>query len=202
MNQWDKFFKDKMIKIFQEKRDIIDIGGGLRVDMAKANRYDKRNVWLADYIKKSNYKILDKVADYKPDIIGDIHNLPLPDAGVDAVICIAVLEHVEEPLKAMKEIYRVLKPGGFCFIYVPFLYYYHPMKGYYQDFYRFTYDGAKYLVKDFKQAEIQNVRGALSSVANLLPFFSKKNYLFDWFDRLFHKTASRQTSGYNIFCIK
>lgn len=202
MNQWDKFFREKITKIFKEKNDILDIGGGLRIDAGKANRYDKKNAWLVDYIKKSNYKILDKAADYKPDVVGDIHNLPMPNASIDAVICIAVLEHVEEPLQAMKEIYRVLKPGGFCFIYVPFLYYYHPMKGYYQDFYRFTYDGVKYLAKDFKQVEIQNVRGALSSLANLLPFFSKKDYLLDWLDRLFHKTASRQTSGYNIFCVK
>lgn len=202
MNQWDKFFKEKIIKIFKEKKDILDIGGGLRVDAGKANRYDEKNTWLIDYIKKTNYKILDKAADYNPDIVGDIHDLPMPNASLDAVICIAVLEHVEEPLKAMKEIYRVLKPGGFCFIYVPFLYYYHPLAGYYQDFYRFTYDGVKYLAKDFKQVEIQNVRGALSSLANLLPFFSKKNYLFDWLDRLCHKTASRQTSGYNIFCVK
>ena len=202
MNQWDRFFKEKITKIFQEKKDILDIGGGLRVDAGRANRYNKKNAWLAEYIKKSNYKILDKVADYKPDLVGDIHRLPLPDSSLEAVICIAVLEHVEEPQKAMKEIYRVLKPGGFCFIYVPFLYYYHPLKGYYQDFYRFTYDGVKYLAKDFKQVEIQNVRGAFATIFNLLPFFSKKNYLFDWFDRLFRKTASRQTSGYNIFCIK
>ncbi|MDD4271828.1 MAG: methyltransferase domain-containing protein [Patescibacteria group bacterium] len=202
MNQWDKFFKEKITKIFEEKKDIIDIGGGLRVDHKKANRYDKKNVWLADYIKNSNYKILDKVADYKPDIVGDIHNLPMPDASVDAIICIAVLEHVEEPLKAMKEIYRVLKPGGYAFFYVPFLYYYHPCENYYQDFYRFTYDGVKYLARDFKTVEIQNVRGALATVMNLLPVFSKKNYLFDWLDRLFNKTLSRQTSGYNIFCVK
>lgn len=202
MNKWDKFFKDKMIKIFQEKKDIIDIGGGLRVDAGKANRYDKKNAWLNDHIKKSNYKILDKVADYKPDIVGDIHNLPLPDSSVDAVICIAVLEHVEEPQKAVREIYRVLKPGGYCYLCVPFLYYYHPCENYYQDFYRFTYDGVKYLTRDFKTVEVANIRGALATVMNLLPVFSKKSYLFDWLDRLFHKDASRQTSGYNIFCIK
>src|SRR3989339_1292094 len=185
MNQWDKFFREKITKIFQEKKDILDIGGGLRVDASKANRYDKKNAWLADYIKKSNYKILDKVADYQPDIVGDIHDLPFGDNRLDAIICIVVLEHVEEPQKAVKEIYRVLKPGGFCFIYVPFLYYYHPMPGYYGDFYRFTYEGVKYLTRDFKQVEIQNVRGALSTTANLLPVFSKKTGLFDWADRLF-----------------
>ena len=202
MNQRDKFFKEKIVKILQEKKDIIDIGGGLRVDASKANRYDKKNIWLADYIEKVNYKILDKVADYKPDIIGDIHNLPLPDSSVDAVICLAVLECVEEPLKAVKEIYRVLRPGGYCLIYVPFLYYYHPCENYYRDFYRFTYDGVKYLTRDFKTVEITNVRGSIATVMNLLPVFSKKSYWFDWLDRLFHKTLSRQTSGYNIFCVK
>jgi ubiquinone/menaquinone biosynthesis C-methylase UbiE len=202
MNSWDKFFKEKIIKIFEEKKDIVDIGGGLRVDVEKANRYCEKNIWLVDYIKKSNYKILDKVADYKPDIVGDIHNLPLPDASLDAVICIAVLEHVEEPQKAMKEIYRVLKPGGFCFIYVPFLYYYHPMKGYYQDFYRFTYDGVKYLTRDFKTVEIANVRGALATAMNLLPIFSKRTGVFNLLDKILHKQNSRQASGYYAFCIK
>ena len=202
VNQWDKFFKEKITKIFQEKKDIIDIGGGLRADGNRSNREDSRNDWLADYLKKSNYKVLDKVGDYHPDIIGDIHNLPLPDASVDAIICIAVLEHVEEPLKAMKEVYRVLRPGGFCFIYVPFLYYYHPMKGYYQDFYRFTYDGVKYLTRDFKAVEMENVRGASATAMNLLPFFSKRTAIFDILDKIFHKQNSRQTSGYNVFCVK
>ena len=145
---------------------------------------------------------MDKVADYHPDIVGDIHNIPLEDNSVDAIICSAILEHVEEPQKAVREMYRVLKPGGYCFIYVPFLYYYHPMKGYYGDFYRFTYDGVEYMTRDFSQVEIQNVRGALSTVMNLLPFFSKKTRMFDVLDRWVRKQDSKQTSGYNMFCIK
>jgi len=202
MNNWDKFFKEKMTLIFEEKQEIVDIGGGLRVDESRSNRKDRKNDWLEKYLAKVNYKILDKVSDFHPDIVGDIHNLPFGDNSLDAVICLAVLEHVEEPQQAVKEIYRVLKPGGYCFIYVPFLYYYHPLKNYYQDFYRFTYDGARYLTRDFKSVEIQNVRGSLATIFNLFPFFSKKNYLFDWLDRLFNKSLSRQTSGYNIFCVK
>ena len=102
----------------------------------------------------------------------------------------------------MKEIHRVLKPGGYAFIYVPFLYYYHPMPGYYGDFYRFTYDGLQYLTRDFKHVEIQNVRGALETVMNLLPFFSKRSSVFNILDRLFKKESSKQTSGYNVFCVK
>lgn len=202
MNNWDKFTKEKLTKIFTEKKSIIDIGGGLRVDANRNNRFDKSNEWINAYLKNVDYKVLDKVKDYNPDIVGDVHSLPMPDNSIDAIICIAVLEHVEEPQKAMKEIYRVLKPGGYCFIYVPFLFYYHPMKGYYGDFYRFTYDGVQYLTRSFKNVEIQNVRGALSTVFNLLPIFSKKTKMFDRIDKIIKKQNSKQTSGYNIFCVK
>lgn len=202
MLSWEQFFREKITKIFLEKQLIIDIGGGLRVDHTRSNRWEKKNIWLDDYIKKVDYKILDKVANYKPDIVGDIHSLPFPENSVDAIICIAVLEHVEEPTKAVSEIYRVLKPGGYCYFYTPFLYYYHPCKGYYQDFYRFTYDGVKYLTRNFSQVEICNVRGAISTLANLFPLFSKKTRFFDLLDKMLGKDKTKQTSGYNIFCIK
>lgn len=198
---WDTFFKEKMVRIFTEKKLVVDIGGGLRADAGKNNRGNE-NPWLEEYLKKVDYKVLDKVPDYHPDIVGDVHDLPLEDESVDAIICIAVLEHVEEPQKAVKEMYRVLKPGGYLYIYVPFLYYYHPMPGYYGDFYRFTYDGIKYMVRDFKDVELQNVRGAFETVMNLFPFFSKRSGPFQVLDKLFGKLSSKQTSGYNVFCIK
>lgn len=202
ISPWNAFSREKLKKIFTEKKSIVDIGGGLRIDPTKNNRSEDTYAWLKDYIANVDYKILDKVPDYKPDIVGDIHHLPFPDNSVDAIVCIAVLEHVEEPQQAVREIYRVLKPGGYAFIYAPFLFYYHPLNGYYQDYYRFTYDGMKYLTKDFSVAEIQNVRGAFSTVMNLLPIFSKRTAMFDWLDRLVGKTNSKQTSGYSIFCVK
>lgn len=205
-NTHNDFCQEKLKQIFtsgnQNKKIIIDIGGGLRLNNKQGNRTNKEQAWLKDYIKQVDYKILDKVADYNPDIVGDIHQMPLTDNSVDAIICIAVLEHVEEPQQAIREIYRVLKPGGYCFIHVPFLYYYHPMPGYYQDFYRFTYDGVKYLTRNFKEVEIKNARGALATVFNLIPMFSKKTKFFNWLDKLLHKENSKQTSGYNIFCVK
>ena len=203
MNKWDEFFEKKIKIIFDKGGVIVDIGGGLRISEEKNNR-GNQNPLFAQYIKHSNvvYKVLDKVADYHPDIVGDIHNLPLQDNSVDAILCIAVLEHVEEPFKAMEEMYRVLKPGGYLYMYVPFLYYYHPLTGYYGDFYRYTYDGIQYMTKKFHHVEIENVRGALSTVFNLFPIFSKRTGVFDIIDRLIGKTQSKQTSGYSVFCEK
>lgn len=197
----DHFFRTYITKVFADKPAVIDIGGGLRIDPEKNNR-KRENEWLAPLLAKAEYQVLDKVPDYHPDIVGDIHALPFPDDSVDALVCISVLEHVEEPQKAVKEMHRVLKPGGYCYIYAPFLFYYHPEKGYYGDYYRFTVEGMKYMTRDFKSIEIRNAKGALATVMNLLPFFSKKVALFSWLDTLFGKADSDQTSGYHAFCIK
>lgn len=197
----DHFFKTYITKIFTDKPVVIDIGGGLRIDPEKNNR-TRENDWLIPLKEKVDYKVLDKVADYHPDIVGDIHELPFPDNSVDALVCISVLEHVEEPQKAVREMHRVLKPGGYCYIYAPFLFYYHPEKGYYGDYYRFTVEGMKYMARDFSSVEVRNAKGALATVFNLFPFLSKKVGFFSWLDTLFGKTDSNQTSGYHAFCVK
>lgn len=151
-----------------------------------------------------DYKILDPVPDYSPDIVGDIHNLPLADNSQDAIICIAVLEHIENPFKAMAEMYRVLKPGGYCFIYVPFLFYYHAEKDYYGDFWRYTPDSLKHLSKEFSKFEIQNVRGAIQTWFKLSPIgkFGFMEKLGELLDKIFKKQDSKQISGYNVFLTK
>jgi SAM-dependent methyltransferase len=50
----------------------------------------------------------------------DIHEIPFPDNSFDVVLCNHVLEHVRDDIQAMKEMYRVLKPGGFTIQQVPF----------------------------------------------------------------------------------
>lgn len=51
--------------------------------------------------------------------VADAHNLPFRDREFDAVYCLETLEHVEDPEKVIKEIYRVLKEGGYTVILVP-----------------------------------------------------------------------------------
>lgn len=49
----------------------------------------------------------------------DITALTLPDEAFDAIICSHVLEHVEDDRAAMRELHRVLRPGGWAAVMVP-----------------------------------------------------------------------------------
>lgn len=50
---------------------------------------------------------------------GDAHALPFPDASFDAAFCLEALEHVFDPAKVLREMKRVLKPGGYAVLLVP-----------------------------------------------------------------------------------
>jgi ubiquinone/menaquinone biosynthesis C-methylase UbiE len=54
------------------------------------------------------------------DIVSDIVNIPLPDHSVDAIMCTEVLEHIPDPVAAIKEFGRLVKPGGYLLITAPF----------------------------------------------------------------------------------
>jgi SAM-dependent methyltransferase len=53
------------------------------------------------------------------DVTLDITRLDLGDEGFDGIICAHVLEHVPDDATAMRELHRVLRPGGWCIVMVP-----------------------------------------------------------------------------------
>jgi SAM-dependent methyltransferase len=53
--------------------------------------------------------------------VGDCERLDLPDASFDVVLCVHVLEHVPDDAAALRELHRILKPGGWGVIQVPIL---------------------------------------------------------------------------------
>ena len=53
------------------------------------------------------------------DVKADICNLPFKDNEFDVILCNHVLEHIPDDTKAMQELYRVLKPGGFGVFQIP-----------------------------------------------------------------------------------
>lgn len=52
-------------------------------------------------------------------IVGDAHNLKFKSNSFDAVFIMEVLEHVEDPLKVLQDVKRVLKKGGYAMFLVP-----------------------------------------------------------------------------------
>ncbi|HVV15530.1 MAG TPA: class I SAM-dependent methyltransferase [Candidatus Paceibacterota bacterium] len=203
---WDVFYKESIGRILREKHEVVDIGGGLRIARDRSNRLDASHKWIRALMEeqKTSYKILDYVPDFNPDIVGDVQDLPFGSDTQEAVVCNAVLEHVENPIKAASEMHRVLKPGGYCFVYVPFLYYYHAEKGYYGDYWRFTEDSLRHIFKPFGSIAMQPVRGPLETLVRLSPLgrwrvFEDLGFLLDL---LFKKHSSKQTSGYFVFLKK
>jgi SAM-dependent methyltransferase len=76
------------------------------------------------------------------DRFGTAYQLPANDSEFDSALCTAVLEHLEEPELALRECYRVLRPGGVAIYTVPFIWHLHEEP---RDFYRYSKYGLKYL---------------------------------------------------------
>ena len=53
------------------------------------------------------------------DVKADICQLPFGDQTFDVILCNHVLEHIPDDTKAMKELYRILKPGGWGIFQIP-----------------------------------------------------------------------------------
>lgn len=53
------------------------------------------------------------------DVKADICNLPFKDDSYDIILCNHVLEHIPDDTKAMKEVFRVLRPEGMAILQIP-----------------------------------------------------------------------------------
>ncbi|HEX9711437.1 MAG TPA: class I SAM-dependent methyltransferase, partial [Actinomycetota bacterium] len=83
------------------------------------------------------------------DVVGDVMRLPLADARIDVVVSKQVLEHVPEPIATLREIARVLRPGGTVLLSTNQSWPQHQQP---YDFFRFTSYGLRYC---FEQAGLQ-----------------------------------------------
>ena len=82
-----------------------------------------------------------------PGIRADAARLPFKSRTFDLVLVTAVLEHVPHPSRVVREIHRILRPGGLLYVEVPFLEGFHADP---DDFQRFTFRGLDILLRRFE----------------------------------------------------
>jgi SAM-dependent methyltransferase len=67
-----------------------------------------------------NYQSTDLSGDFIADHQFNITDLKIADNTLDLIICYHILEHIEDDTKAIKELFRVMKPGAKALIQTPF----------------------------------------------------------------------------------
>lgn len=192
-----EFIDIKIAEIAKEKI-VLDVGGG--------ERFGK---WLSEYkhlFKDTEYKTFDYDRSTGADVIGDIHQIPLVEGSIDAVICNCVLEHVDNPVIATKELFRILRPGGKILVHVPSIYPYHARSGHYPDLWRFFDDTVEMLFADFSKVEIKKRGGYFKALMFFVPFQHRLRFLIeplaDLLDLIFQTEKRSTTAGYYIYAIK
>ncbi len=101
----------------------------------------------------------------------DVQDLKFEDDKFDIVVCNAVLEHIEDPIKTIGELRRVLKKGGLIWVQVPFNQQYH---GSPDDYWRVTPDGIRIWMKDFTEIESGFYRLRRSAIYTSVFFYGRK----------------------------
>jgi SAM-dependent methyltransferase len=193
-----KKFVDESIRHIATHAVVLDIGGG--------TRFGK---WMKEYeplFSKVDYRTFDYDASTGADVVGDIHALPVPDESVDAIICSSVLEHVKDPRTAMNELFRILRPGGELFFYVPSLYPYHARKGHYPDYWRFFSDTIDDLFSPFSEKKVMKRGGYFLALSFFVPGQAKLRWLLtpiaDALDVLLKTQNRSATAGYYVLARK
>lgn len=176
-------------KILSKKNGnhILDIGGGLVDRGTQISTLGSRTV--IDIIPGSNV-----------DVVGDAHNLPFDNDSFEVITSFMVLEHLYNPILAIKECQRVLKPKGLLVLST--VQYWHS-HGHPDDYYRYTKDGLKYICQNagLDVIKIWSIGGPVLIIFhaiefNLSPFFRKVFLvtcpIFNYFDkRLYNHGSSK-----------
>jgi len=113
------------------------------------------------------YSAMESNGDLSPDIVGDVLDIPLEDDMFDSVICAEVIEHVEDPQLAIRELQRVCKSGGLLYLTAPMEWglHYEP-----HDYFRFTRYGLTSMLEraGFRVVETRQIGGVFAVISGRL----------------------------------
>lgn len=120
-NNREKWLKETLLKVPADSR-ILDAGAGTQQYRKFCTHLNYVSQDFGQYDGTGDEAALQTGEfDYgKLDIVCDITSIPEPDSSFDAIMCIEVLEHLPNPVLALKEFSRLLKPGGHLIITAPF----------------------------------------------------------------------------------
>jgi SAM-dependent methyltransferase len=110
----------------------------------------------------------------KSTYVCDLAALPVENERFDAVVFSQVMEHLPEPLATLKELNRVLKPGGMMFCSAPLYYEEHELP---YDYFRYTQFGARHLfsLAGFEVTSLRWLEGYMGTVAHQLRSISRNS---------------------------
>ena len=195
---YQRFLDEKLRALSAADGVVLDVGGG--------ERFGKDLARYRELFSHTDYKTLDVEPRYHPDIAATIYAIPVADNAIGAIICKSVLEHLEEPERAVREMRRVLEPGGKILLYVPFIYPYHARPGVYRDYFRFSEDALRYFFRDFASVEIQKVGGYFRALMFFLPYQHRLKVVLEpvayVLDTLFRRERGSTTAGYYLYAVK
>lgn len=136
--------RDKYEIRVASKDKVLDVGG--------RNHQSLSYKRLKSLSQNPNNNIVstDILDEYCPDIVDDICNTKIEENSFDAIYCTAILEHVEDYNAAIKNIFKILKPGGELFLYVPFFWRFHDK----MDHHRFTFTELNRMLSGFSEHKI------------------------------------------------
>jgi SAM-dependent methyltransferase len=112
----------------------------------------------------SEYVGVDVVENPAVDLQGAAESLPVADASFDLVLCIQVLEHADDPARAVRELRRVVAPGGAVLASTHGVQVYHPAP---VDLWRWTHAGLDRLFRENADWSSLSVRPSSGTTACL-----------------------------------
>jgi SAM-dependent methyltransferase len=103
------------------------------------------------------------------DHVGTVELTGLPEASFDLVLCTQVVEHCLDPWAALRELHRVVRPGGYLVWSVPQVWFYHPHPS---DNWRFTPEGVARLTEagGFEVVELLGQGGPVAALLQVVNF--------------------------------